>query len=119
MVTINPNGTYELEIERRDVDLVFNFPLACYGGATEPCNGANFSGTCELFSDLCECEVSLALAPIHEVGEWVRFFEDISFRGDEFAWDGQFCRADPFVMRMVRFANEVDELSWGFVLRRL
>lgn len=118
-IRISPDGTYELELSERDLDLAFSFPLACYGGATEPCNGSHFDGTCELFSDLCQCSVDISLEPLIEAGDWYRNGPNMSFRPSDTGYDLQFCRVDDHVMRLVRFSPDPSELSWGFVLRRV
>lgn len=119
-VRIYPDGAYELELRQRDLELSFSFPLSCYGGATEPCNGAHFSGICELGTRDCACEVRVSLEPILDQGEWFAYGPNLAFRnaaGEQ--TDLQFCRVDSYVMRLVRFAPEPSDLAWGFVLRRV
>lgn len=114
------DGSYELRIETRSLDIEFDFPLACFGGATEPCSGASFDGaTCELFSDLCACDVELARGMLYEDGDWYAIADRLLLQTPEENIDGGFCRVSDEVMRFVRYGSaERDELTWAFILER-
>lgn len=112
------DGSYTLEMEPRVLELSFTFPLACFGGSTEPCDGSNFFGSCFVADSQCACDVTRTRGAIDEEGTWVRFFAEIQFSpDDETIVDAQICRIGE-VMRMVRFSPNEEELDWGFILRR-
>ncbi|MFT6400483.1 MAG: hypothetical protein ACJAYU_005255 [Bradymonadia bacterium] len=118
-VEFRGDGTYELTIEPRILEVSFTFPLACFGGSTEPCDGSNFFGSCAVVGSECVCDVTRTRGAIEEQGTWVRFFSDIQFSPDaETLIDAQICRFDA-VMRMVRFSPIEEELDWGFILRQV
>ena len=113
------DGTYQITFVERTLEIDFSFPLACFGGATEPCNGSNFFGTCEVVESDCDCEVIRNRGATDEFGTWVRFFSDVEFiREDGSEAAGKICRIGD-LLRFVRFASEEDELDWGYIMRRV
>ena len=118
VVEFRGDGTYEIALESRALELSFAFPLACFGGAVEPCNGANFFGTCFVADDECGCDVTRNRGELNESGTWIRFFSELEFTTeDEALIFGRLCRVGD-IMRFVRFAPVEDELDWGFIMRR-
>lgn len=119
-LTIRADGSYSLNLTERETDLSFEFPLSCFGGATEPCNGANFQGVCEIDGAFCGCDVSLLRGAISEEGAWVGFGGDLMFQSLLESTQLSFCRVGSDILRLVRFAPDGSgELSWAFVLKRI
>lgn len=118
-VEFRGDGTYQIEIEERTLEISFVFPLACFGGATEPCNGSNFFGTCFILDANCGCDVVRQRGALDETGTWVRFFSDVEFTaGDGTEVAGKLCREGD-IMRFVRFSPIEDEVDWGYLMRRV
>lgn len=119
-LTVEADGGYSLRISERVSELFFSFPLSCFGGATEPCNGANFMGVCENVDTRCSCDVNLRRGPITEDGAWVALGGDLMFQEGLDTTNLSFCRVGSEELRMIRFSpDNSDELSWAFVLKRV
>jgi hypothetical protein len=118
-VEFRGDGTYEFALESRTLDISFIFPLACFGGAVEPCNGANFFGTCFVLDNDCGCDVTRNGGQLDEEGTWLRFFSEVEFTTVEGELIfGRICRVGD-IMRLVRLTPNEDELDWGFIMRRV
>ncbi len=117
-LSIDRFGEYELRLDRRDLDVEFSFPLDCYGGSRDPCDGAVFSGQCEVIVDeeRCQCGVRSARAPLAESGTWRRRENVLTFTTDDAAYSLQYCRVAPDALYVFRFPVGGD-VGWGFAMQ--
>jgi len=85
-MTFTHGGTYRIEYSRNDLDLVFSFPLACFGGSAVPCSGRYYRGaTCEraLGDETCICGVEQRFRDQVEEGTWVLSTGRLSLRTND------------------------------------
>lgn len=117
-VEIGTLAGFSLELEPQRIDADFAFDLACYGGATSPCDGAVFGGNCMLDGEICRCETRQTEDAIVENGFWQRFDGSLSvFRSDSVVVY-EYCRLGPDLMTLVRPAVD-DDVAWSLVLERI
>lgn len=118
IVEIGTFTGFQLNLEPQRIDADFAFELACFGGATRPCDGAVFGGSCLVDGDICRCQTQNTEDAIAETGFWQRFDGSLSvFRSDSVVVY-EYCRLGPDLMTMVRPAVD-DDVAWSLVLERI
>lgn len=111
------NDSYLLEYDERRLTLRFGFPLACYGGASVPCNGQYYNGSCELATETdCACEVDIDYAGETEVGTVETFGSTVVFDIDGTRLSGAYC-VDGDTLTLMRFSFG-ETLGYRMRLRR-
>lgn len=89
---IDAADTYTLRFDERSLDFSFAFPLACYGGSVEPCNGTFFNATCDVVPDeVCACQSVSTLEDILELGTLERNGSTLTMMSDSGTTQNLFC----------------------------
>lgn len=112
------DGSYAITLGPAEMELSFMFPLSCYGGATEPCNGANFGGECELLGDECACNIDRIEPGRAWLGSWFVTGSTLRISSGDEIYAGSVCVEGEHVLRIVLFANDRSEMSWIFIARK-
>jgi hypothetical protein len=108
-LSVYPEGDYRLDWDGYAVEVAFEFPLACFGGSTEPCSGRHYDGTCEIEGDWCTCVVRETREPYAETGFWTASARLLLFETGGVVSEQPFCVSrDGSTLQLSRTFDGVD-----------
>jgi hypothetical protein len=103
---IDSSGSFAWNFQRTTSLLSFSFALACYGGATSPCDGRNFDGTCSLAQGQtrCECDVTQAVDSFLQNGSVTRAGNRLTLDVGTFDIEMDYCvNPDTGLLEILRY----------------
>jgi hypothetical protein len=118
IIEITSGGEMLVELGPERIDTSFVFDLACYGGATEPCDGVVFGGSCSIDATLCRCETGFTNPTRIDAGQWQRDDGELALFGSDFVHFYDYCRVGADVLAMTRPSVDGSP-AWSMVLERI